>query len=60
MAGLRVVSKLTCLLPEQFDYALRKKGVEKMIVIVRVPTLVDQLTRPGPAVTPCNAILSKA
>ena len=24
-------------MPEQFDYALRKKGVENMIVIVSVP-----------------------
>jgi len=32
-------------LPEQFDYALRKKGVEKMIVLVRFPPPSDQSSK---------------
>jgi len=31
---------ISFLLPEQFDYALRKKGVDKMIVLVSVPTSI--------------------
>ena len=34
---LRINDKPFPLSPEQFDYALRKKGVEKMIVIVSAP-----------------------
>ena len=49
--GTPVQNPESCRVPEQFDYALRKKGVEKMIVIVSVPPPCDQSTRPGPAAT---------
>ena len=43
------------LLPEQFDYALRKKGVEKMIVIVRVPPPLTHCACPTPSVPSSHA-----
>ena len=37
-AAAAIQNSERCLLPAQFDYALRKKGVEKMIVIVSAPS----------------------